>query len=88
MPRTHREFMNSLPEERRARIEAEAARLLAELDQQEEERAMIRQAARFVADVRKSGRGTAVKIESRSGRDVTLTRPLDALKLRRRHHAA
>mgnify|MGYP001806559425 CR=1 FL=1 len=50
MARTFRDRMNSLPPERCARIEAETARMVARIEAQDAERAIIRETAQMVHD--------------------------------------
>jgi hypothetical protein len=88
MARTHQEWLEALPSERRNRIDGEAARLLAELDAREAERRIILETAQTVHHAIGSGLYSAITITPAwSGVPVVIRRTRDVLKLRRRHAA-
>lgn len=84
MPRSHQEWMDSLLPERRSAIDAETARLLADLDQREAERKMVLETARMFHSARKAGVIASLKVKpSWAVGEVVISRTLDVLKLRR-----
>ena len=92
MARTFRDRMNSLPPERCARIEAETARMMARIEAQDAERAIIRETAQMVHHAFRQGFITEYRVQpSWSPVPITIRRTLDVLKLRRpqqQHRAA